>query len=279
MRILVPTDFSDYAKDALVYAVELNKAYGGGNITLLNVFPHPNISPYVYDELISNVTNEIKSRTLNKLKAEWQNQTKDRIKKSDGITVDFKAEEGQTVDSILKTAKKSKSQMIVMGTKGAGKIKRFLFGTNASKVIEKSECPVITVPKLAKYKKINRILFTTDCNRHEVDSILDTINIAKVYGAHLDIVYVTDEDTGAALKALERVRKLVEDKTDYKKISYEPIISDDVTDAIEVYIQVKKINLLAVATKKRSLFNKIFDKNLAKELAFHLKVPLLAFHR
>ena len=166
-----------------------------------------------------------------------------------------------------------------MGTKGGGKIKRFLFGTNASKVIERSDCPVITVPKLAKYKKISRILFTTDCNRHEMDSIIDTIKMAKVYGAHLDIVYITDEDTDTAMKALQRIKKLVEEKSDYKKISYEPIISDDVTDAIEVYIQVKKVSLLAIATTKRSLFNKIFDKNLAKELAFHLKVPLLAYHR
>lgn len=278
MKFLVPTDFSDYAKDALIYAIEMSKVHGG-SITLLNVYPPASISPYVYDELIKSVTSEIKTKTINKLKNEWNSNSKGILSKETKIKSEFKALEGGVVDNIIATAKKDKTNMIVMGTKGAGKIVRFLFGTTASKVIEKAPCPVLAIPKLAKYKKINKILYATGCNSHELDSIKDTIEFAGDYDAHIDIIYVSDDPKEDARKNLEKMKNLVEKNTNYKKLHFELIQSDDVVDAINVYIQVKKISLLALATKKRTIFNKLFDKSIAQEMSFHLRIPLLAYHR
>lgn len=277
MKFLVPTDFSDYAKDALIYAAELQKVFGG-SVTFLNVYPHTSISPYVYDELIKSVNEEISTRTVNKLKNEWSKHAGKIMGKG---SKDFKvlALEGGIVDNIIKTAKKEKTDMIVMGTKGGGPVKRLLFGSNASNVIEKAPCPVLTIPKLARYKKPAKIVYATGCNKHELDSIKDLITLAKGFDSLVHVVYITDDLKDTSSKALDRMKSLVLKKTDYPKLHFELIQSDDIADALNVYIQLKKINLLALTTKKRSVFNKLFDRSLAKEMAFHLKIPLLAYHR
>ena len=278
MKFLVPTDFSDYARDALIYAIEMGRVFGG-SITLVNVFPPASISPYVYDELIKSVTGEIKTRTINKLKNEWSKESK-RIQKSDKqITTDFKALEGGIVDNIVTTAQKSRADLIVMGTKGGGNITRFLFGTTATKVIDNAPCPVLAIPELAKYKKIRRILFASSCNKHEVESIIDAIELARAYGARIDIIYVSDDSKEKTQSDLERMIKLVGSKTDYKKIHFEAIYGDDVVEAIDVYTQLKNVSLLALASRKRSLFKRLFDRSLAEEMSFHSKIPLLVYHR
>lgn len=278
MKFLVPTDFSDYAKDALIYAVEMCKIFGG-SVTLLNVYPRTSISPYVYDELIKSVNKEVQTRTMNKLKHEWSKYAGKIIPKGTKVDFKFLAAEGGIIENIISTAKKENTDMIVMGTKGAGTIKRFLFGSNTTKVIEKAPCPVLAIPKLAKYKKINKIVYATVCSRHELSIIKDTINIAKGFGAQVDIVYITDELKEASNKSLARIKALILKNTDYKKLHFELIQSDDAVDALNVYTQLKKVNMLALATKKRSIFIKLFDKSLAKEMAFHLRIPLLAYHR
>ena len=278
MKFLVPTDFSDYARDALIYAIEMGRVFGG-SITLVNVFPPASISPYVYDELIRSVTGEIKTRTINKLKNEWSKESK-RIQKSDKqITTDFKALEGGIVDNIVTTAQKSRADLIVMGTKGGGNITRFLFGTTATKVIDNAPCPVLAIPELAKYKKIRRILFASSCNKHEVESIIDAIELARAYDARIDIIYVSDDSKEKTQSDLERMIKLVGSKTDHKKIHFEAIYGDDVVEAIDVYTQLKNVSLLALASRKRSLFKRLFDRSLAEEMSFHSKIPLLVYHR
>lgn len=278
MKFLVPTDFSDYAKEALIYAAELYKIFGG-SVTFLNVYPHTSISPYVYDELIKSINEEVSTRTVNKLKNEWNKHAGKIIPK--GSKPDYKilAIEGSIVDNIIKTAKKEKTDMIVMGTRGAGPVKRLLLGSNASNVIEKAPCPVLMIPKLARYKKPGRILYATGCNKHELDSIKDLINFAKAFDAQVNIVYISDDLKEASNKSLEKIKSQVLRNTTYQKLHFELIQSSDIADAINVYIQLKKINLLALATRKHTVFNKLFDKSLARKMAFQLKVPLLAFHR
>jgi nucleotide-binding universal stress UspA family protein len=277
-KFLVPTDFSDYARDALIYAVELCKSLGGGEIIFMNVYPVTSISPYVYDQLIDSVRKEIQDKTLHRLEDEWHKHAK-KILKGKEVTVKYIGKEGTIVDNIVTTADKEKADMIIMGTKGAGKIKRLLFGSNASKVIANAKCPVLTIPKLAKYKSIKRILYVTECNKHEINNISTLNETGKVYDSEIHIAYIPDEKKETALKKLDKFKHEVTKKENSGKLKFELIESNDTEDAVNVYIQLKNISLLSLTTKRRSLFKKIFNKELARELSFHLKVPLLAFKK
>ncbi len=52
---------------------------------------------------------------------------------------------GDPAEGILKTAKQTKADLIVLGTRGFGEIKGLLLGSVSHKVAQQAHCPVLTV--------------------------------------------------------------------------------------------------------------------------------------
>lgn len=63
-----------------------------------------------------------------------------------------------------------------------------------------------------------------------------------------------------------------------KDILSHSIKGDDVEGIILYFIDLHKINLIAMHVKHRSFFEKLFKISLSKKLAFHINVPILAIH-
>ena len=56
------------------------------------------------------------------------------------------------------------------------------------------------------------------------------------------------------------------------------IQDNDVPEAIKVYLQLNKPDVLIINPKKHDLFEKIFHKSVTKKLAFHSSIPVLSIH-
>src|SRR5690606_28706075 len=63
--------------------------------------------------------------------------------------------------NILNYAENGAFDYICMGTRGAGTIEK-IFGTNTSHIINKSDVPVIAVPKDYQSKTISSLLYASD---------------------------------------------------------------------------------------------------------------------
>ena len=63
-----------------------------------------------------------------------------------------------------------------------------------------------------------------------------------------------------------------------KEIIFHSIKGDDVEGIILNFIDVHKINLIAMNVQHRNFFEKLFEISLSKKLAFHINVPILAIH-
>lgn len=62
-----------------------------------------------------------------------------------GVRVRHRLVEGQPVDEILRLAKETGCDLIVMGTHGRTGLGRMLMGSVAEKVVRTASCPVVTV--------------------------------------------------------------------------------------------------------------------------------------
>src|SRR5690606_39132074 len=120
-RILVPTDFSQNASKALAYAAELASA-SGATIYLLHVIePSLNMATMQTDSLSRKVIDQ----SSENLKLAVQAARKVYPK----TTIIPHLEGGKVVDAILGYASKKRAGLIIMGTKGAGGLKKFFLGT------------------------------------------------------------------------------------------------------------------------------------------------------
>lgn len=271
--ILVPTDFSKNANHALKYAVELAKKENA-KILLLHAYHTTYVAPdvpYQYAAAIFGATIEDTDKKLRSLLKRIQ------IKniKCEAINI-----ERFPVDAIIDVADKTKPYLIVMGTKGATGISEVLMGSNTAKVIEKAKCPVIAVPEKAKFGSINHITYATDYQTSDLEALKRLVEIAKLFDSFITILHVADQslayddDTEFMIK----FKKKVIAKIKYPKIQYKLIYGKNVVKDLESYIKRGKPDLFAMSTKHRNIYEKLFDSSITKKMAYHTKVPILAFH-
>jgi nucleotide-binding universal stress UspA family protein len=144
-NILVPYDGSPLSKKALDLGKEIARNFNA-NLELLMVIPmfYPMSEPSIY----SGATMADYGKIIKELKMRGEKETKKVTEKcrEEGVKAFYKVIEGDVSYVILKYAKKTKTNLIVMGSrrmKGLGAIKRL--GSTARYVSEHATCPVTIV--------------------------------------------------------------------------------------------------------------------------------------
>jgi nucleotide-binding universal stress UspA family protein len=138
-RILVPTDFSESAGQALDWAVTLGREFKA-ELVLLHVvenltvgyasdlFPVPMAE--VYEEISGYARTE-----LGKLAEEVR---------AKGVLVTERLAQGTPSAEIIRIAKEEPVDLIVVGSHGKGLLDHALFGSTTERVVRKAACPVLT---------------------------------------------------------------------------------------------------------------------------------------
>jgi glycine betaine transporter len=138
-NILVPTDLSESAEQALDYACQLATQFGA-KIHLLNVIGIPALGvPELGVALTSTVIDSIlrdNQAALDRLAA---------AKCSQAQIGEIMLRTGDARDVINQTAKELAADLIVMGTHGRRGVSRALLGSVTETVVRTAPCPVLTV--------------------------------------------------------------------------------------------------------------------------------------
>lgn len=139
-RILVPTDFSEKARLALLYGVALAERLNGHLHVLHVVEAVMDVAPLpqeigARDELDSAIV-EGAWDELNRL---LPDEDRKRLK------VEFAIEWGVPFTEIIRYAHAHQIDLITMGTHGSGGVKHLILGRVAENVVRSAPCPVLTV--------------------------------------------------------------------------------------------------------------------------------------
>jgi nucleotide-binding universal stress UspA family protein len=148
--ILVPTDFSEHAREALEYAAELAQRLGA-TLHIVHV-----VEPIIYPAEwgYSQVG-------LTELEQELTRMAQQEIAKlveelrARGIPVRGEVLHGRASEQIVRYAHEHSIGLISMGTHGRSGLEHFLFGSTTERVLRKSPCPVLAV-RLPKAKETSR---------------------------------------------------------------------------------------------------------------------------
>lgn len=277
--ILVPTDFSKCANNAVKYAILLAEKNSHRLIFFHSAFlPIPTLSQTsVYLKAVdAEKKNKIKilEENINKI---YKSLSKKRDEKETSLKVMFNS---NIVEDIMEIQQSEGVDLIIMGTKGASGLKEVFMGSNTTKVIEKAKCPVIAVPEDASFEGIRQITFATDYHKSDIDALKKLIEIAKPFNAQINVIHVCDEElTHYAEEAgIERFKFLALKKIKYDKISFEVVFGKYLEKVLRNHIQKQSSDLLAMSTQERNPIEKILETSSTKTMAYHTSIPLLAFH-
>jgi len=143
-HILIPTDFSAVANNALSYAIDLAKKTGA-QIHVLHVKHVP-----VMDASFPAETYQIYLDEIDKAAKMGMEELEKNILKTSGVKYDLQTVMGFVHDELQHFVKRHDIDLIVMGTTGASGLQEIFIGSNAASVVSKSEVPVMVIPHLAK---------------------------------------------------------------------------------------------------------------------------------
>lgn len=271
--ILVPTDFSLPAENALRYAVELAK-YFDTRIALVHAYSTPPIQPDT--GVAINLISVWRDESLKRLKEIRSELLKDEGR---GLTIECFTEIGPILDVIDSAAKKYEADLIVMGIVGeVGKIREHIIGSSAVKVARYSNLPTFIIPEKVKYKPIHKISFACDMEKTEETDLITTAKyFSKMFDAELEIVNVERPEEEVTIEKAG-TNLFIERQLNYVKHRTVFITESKITRGLKTYFETHESDVVMLSPKKHTIFHMLFKENVTNGLAFHVHVPILAIH-
>ncbi len=270
--ILVPTDFSTSADNAIDYAAEIAKA-ANAKLVLFHVY---NIPVVPAEAPIAMPTEEIEKEAMNELQ-----KIKQRLdmKYGEQLSVRCECEFGFPVEEINSYAKECNADLIVMGMEGTGILTEKLIGSITTTLIKKANCPVLAIDGHVQFTSIKKIAFASDYNQTNNKLALAPLKeLAGLFQSHIYILNVVPEgeEIPSMDKAAEGIK--LEHSLEGTDHSFHFMSNKDVVEGINQFVEEQKIDMVAMIPHTHSFFQNLFQEPMSKRMAFHTKAPLLTLH-
>jgi nucleotide-binding universal stress UspA family protein len=271
-KILVPTDFSASAKNALEYAIAVAQQINA-TLLIVHVFYIPGITaraPYIKGHDYSTEEYHAAEEKLRQLVLEIP-ALKTVPYESKVISAYWPIEFPEVINA-------EAADLIIMGTSGASGIKKIIIGSSTASMMEASVLPVLAIPLPARFTPIQKIGLAIDLQPIENLGIFDPLLwLARALEASIQIFHVQTEGGSFTKTAseTETVDALLRHLSTGTNSSFTLYYGETIEEGIYKYITAKHIDLLVMTNRKRSFFQSLFTGSLTKKMSFHTKTPLL----
>lgn len=256
--IIVPTDFSPSADNAMNYAAQLAQQVQA-SVLLMHFYQLPISMNDVPVMMVS--ADELKS-----IAEKGIERTREELQKI-APTLEIKTETrlGDVVDELKDSCSDVQPFAIVVGKHGASGIERFLFGSTTLSIIRNLAYPVISVPDSVTAFQLKNIALAVDGSDLKARQPA-IIHFVRETGAQVHIVHIqeNEKETTASKDILNEVHP-----------TYHSIRNEEVVQGIDSFIQAHAIDLLMILPHKHSLMTELFFKTHTKELVEKIRIPIL----
>lgn len=270
--ILVPTDFSENAKNALHYALEIALSTKA-EILLIHISP----IPYNFDSRVAEIT-EIMEQYSRKTLDEVISTIKKNTKYKD-IKIRGTSKTDKLLTAILNVSKKENADLIVAGTKGASGMGKFFFGSNTAEIIRQAHLPVLVVPGDATYQQFRTMVYAIDYREDDLSFLHELEKFADQLGVKIETLHVAAKNSLYEQIVHRGLVQLMTDKFSDIFADHHLVINESVVDGVENYINNHPNSLLTMAHYKKPFLHRLINNSVTEEMTYHAKTPLLIFNQ
>ncbi|HLW32218.1 MAG TPA: universal stress protein [Aequorivita sp.] len=276
-QILIPTDYSSNAFNAIVYAFKLLKdedcefhifhSYFLVRSAKSNLlFPEPEPAEYKAVEEKSEQKMELLKKKVFELGTNPRH------------SVLFDHKFGPLIDSIKEKVLKENIDLICMGTRGVTDDIEVAYGRNSVNVMESVRtCAVLAIPASVSFSPLNEIVFPADFKSlYKEKEMQILVNIAHIGNAAIRILHIGKEKDLTVKQQDNRV--LLEKYFEGLDFSYHWLENVSVLEGLFTFVERRNSEMISFINRKHWFFGSVFTNPLVKNLGIHSKVPLLALH-
>src|SRR5690625_1723222 len=274
-NILIPTDYSINARNALQYAL----SYFGDiavNFYILHV-DNADISKIKSEDGFLLTLDKDKQTSTKKL---LQKEVDFCKKSSENPTHNFVPffSDQSLVEAVRECISKKEIEYIVMGTRGASKTLDNKIGSFTYEIISKVKFPTIIVPSQAIYYNFKNIALLTDYNNWDKNkmfvNLYETLIFKKV---NLQILQIHNKHHGWTHLQADTKDFLIDlfRRVDYKLYS---LTNEDIDLNIQYYITKLDIDMVAFVGRNINFVQQLLFQPKPEDITYRLKVPFLILH-
>jgi len=270
-RILVPTDFSQHAEDALKVAAQIAKK-DNSEIIILHMLELPH---QMNDAILGG-----KSIPETMLFMKKANEMLDEIASRsylDGIPVTEIAKIDRPIHGISQVSKDYEIDLIVMGSHGSSGIQELLIGSNTEKVVRNSEIPVLVIKKEILNFNAANIVFASDFTSETKKPFEKLLAFTRFFESKIHLVTICTPNSFKPTHVIENTMN--EFVSEFNLTNYSTYIYNDTNIEKGIINFSNSINadIIGMCTHGRTGFAHFFNGSISEGLVNHAIKPVITF--
>jgi nucleotide-binding universal stress UspA family protein len=270
-KILVASDFSNCASNAMEYTMELARILNFEVCVIHAIGSTEGVFNNIYNAIYIEDYYNKKRQAL----AAWANAYTAR-EEFKNIQVTTLCDVGSLSSVITNYIKSNPVELLVIGTMGSTGILG-LFGSNASLIVEKIKAPTLIIPLESKFSKDPVITFATDFSSDFSAEDIEALNVLiEAFGSEkLNVLNVNESTELSSNEAGEKALKSLISKT---KMEFKYISKSDPLDGIMNFIESSQTDILFLVKRHYSLIYRIFNKSIVSQVMNRAVKAILVLH-
>jgi len=286
-RILVPVDFSEYSKNACLYALNLASKQQA-EIKILHVYYAPIVDLVpITDAYSIQVDMDINLREIEGAARESLLEFVDGVRSAarekgfGNIKIGYSLREGIPEDQIAQVARDYKPGVIVLGTRGKGQQHSDIIGSVVYRLFDRTPVPVLAIPESSVFDtsaQVKNIVYATDFDDSDFVAIRRLMGIVSGFKVKIFCVHVSKKSEKTwdqpRMNALKEYFSKVHEGI---KVDCQLLEGEDTIGQLEEFTKTNKIDLIALSNRKRNLIVRLFNPGITRKLIHQSNIPLLVF--
>lgn len=277
-KILVPTDFSENASSAFLYAMELAERLNA-MVTVVHIY-HPSANHlnefYIpSDDEIQKISEE---RLDNFVSRHYSKNMEDVIV---ATMVEQKLIVGFAADKLVEMSESGDYDLIVMGATGSTGVLEKVFGKVSLYVAQRATCPVLLIPAGVLFRPIKKLMYASEYNSADKNVLEKIGEFSNSLNAKIHLVHVYDKKetpTSGDHLAHFLLEKAFQLKAPWLQFQMDSIVSDTVAHGLETYASEHNIDWMILLKPQRKFWQRLLHVSKTNEIIMNPQVPLMVMH-
>lgn len=266
--ILFPTDLTDDAHMAFVYTLEIARRTGAG-VHIVHAIEEPYDFATRLEETMEALEEEAGEK-MDGLRGFIRENEEYR-----DLDVSWYIKRGRPKAVITEMLDSMEADLIVMGTKSESNLKRLLFGDITSDVVLESDIPILTVPVNSKKPYMDRFLFATDFRAGDIESLRDTVHLARTFEAEIHVLHVSSrKDLEAEIK-FRGFTDYISETLDFGNFTFVNVEAPRFTEGVAEYTDENPVSMLVITRHKKKFLKSLFWSSETQDLPTQIHMPML----
>lgn len=270
-KILVPTDFSNRANNALKIAAQLARN-NDFEIHLLHMLEIPS----QMNDAITGATPIPEIMLFIQKAKETMQHTKEQDFLKDLIIIDSIKLEKAT-QGILSYSKEQHIDLIIMGSNGASGLTEIIIGSNTEKVVRLSTAPVMVIKEEIDTFSPKNIVFASDFSAEIKNTFQKILDFTKQFEARLNLVMICTPNSFKTTALASKIMKDFAKEFDIQNYNSHIYNDTNVEKGIIHFSNENNADLIALCTHGRTGLSHFFTGSISEDLANHGNKPLIIF--